>query len=88
MSSILEMDSSIQEVWTYPFFQTVLLPALVAQSDMRSTDDQEGVGSIPGNILSIYHEMFSVFLLSPTADSRRAFGSFWRKNVHRYWLTA
>ena len=62
------MDSSILEVWAYPFFQTVLFPASVAQSDARSTGDQEGAGSIPGYILSIYHEIFSTFLLSPTAD--------------------
>ena len=64
----------------------------MAQSDARPTGDQEVQGSISamsGNIffVEIDHEIFSMVIL-PYADSRRAFVSFWQKNVHKYWLIA
>ena len=66
--------------------------ALVAQSDVCLTGDQEVIGSIPaksGNILS-WRWIMKYFLQSfSPADSRRAVSvvSVWRKNVYRYWLT-
>ena len=58
----------------------------VAQLDARPTGDQEIAGSIPrrvGNILcgNLIMKYFYGHSL-PSADSRRAVGSFWRKNVH------
>ena len=52
----------------------------------RPTGDQEVAGSTPaevGNILS-WRLIVKYFLRSspPSADSRRAVVSFWRKNVH------
>ena len=50
----------------------------------RPTGDQEVVGSTPaevGNILSWSWNIFYGHSL-PSADSRRAVVSFWRKNVH------
>ena len=58
--------------------------ASVAQLDTRPTGDQEVVCSDPRNILSwrFDHEIFSVVILPPSAVSRRADVSFWRKNAH------
>ena len=59
-------------------------PASVAQLDARPTGDQEVAGSTPaevGNILSWSWNIYYGHSL-PSADSRRAVVSFWRKNVH------
>ena len=57
----------------------------VARFDMRPTDDQEVAGSTPAgrqhSFVEIDHELFCTVTL-PSADSRRAIVSFWRKNVH------
>ena len=57
----------------------------MAQLYARPTGDQEVAGSTPaevGNILS-WRLITKYFLRSfPSADSRRAVASFWRKNVH------
>ena len=61
-------------------------PASLAQSDARPTGDQDVAGSIPtgsGNILP--WRLIMKYSL-PSADSRRAVVSFWRKNVHKCWL--
>ena len=64
----------------------------MAQSDARPSGDQnlEVAGSIPAgscNILS-WRLIMNYFLRSfSPADSRRAFVSFWRKNLHKYWFT-
>ena len=63
-----------------------ILPVSVAQMDARSTGDQEVAGSTPagsatffrGDLIMKY--FYSHFL--PSADSRGAVVSFWRKNVH------
>ena len=57
----------------------------VAQSDARSTGDQEGVSSRlrSGNILSLRLIMKSFLRSFPSADSRREVVSYLRKNVHR-----
>ena len=60
--------------------------ALVAQSYVHPTGDQEVAGSIPagfGNILS-WRLIMKYFLghSLPYADSRRTVVSFWLKNVH------
>ena len=47
-------------------------PASVAQSEVHLTGDQ-----VTGHIHSV-----------PSTDMRRAFVSFWQKNVHKYWLNA
>ena len=52
-------------------------PASVAQFDARPTGDQEVVGSAT----FFYGDFFYGHSL-PSADSRRAVVSFWRKNVH------
>ena len=67
-------------------------PPSMAQSDVHPTGDQEVMGSIPtssGNIL-LLRLIMKYFLrsFSSFTDSRRAVVSFWRKNVHKYWLTA
>ena len=64
----------------------------MAQLDARPTSDQGVAGSISagsGNILS-WRLIMNIFNCHsvPSADSRRAFFSFWRKNVHKHWLTA
>ena len=67
-------------------------PASVAHLDTRSTDDQEVAGSIPagsGNILRgdwSWNIFYGHSL--PFADPRRPIFRFWRKNAHKYWLTA
>ena len=68
------------------------MPALVAQSDVCPTGDQEVTGVIlngSGNILS-WRLIMLYFLQSffPSADSRKAVVSIWQKNVHKYWLNA
>ena len=70
----------------WEFVQMVTQLASVAQLDARPTGDQEVAGSAPaevGNILS-WRLIMKYFLqsFSPSADSRRAVVSFWRKNVH------
>ena len=60
------------------------MPVLVA-SDARPTGDQEVAGLTPAEATFFrgdYHEIFSTLISFPSADSRRAFVSFWRKNVH------
>ena len=39
------------------------------------------------SFMEMDHEIFSSHS-PPSADSSRAVVSFWRKNVHKYWLTA
>ena len=61
-------------------------PALVAQLDAPSDWRPGGRGSTPaevGNILS-WRLIWNIFYRHslPSADSRRAVVSFWRKNVH------
>ena len=59
----------------------------MAQLDALPTGEQEVTGLIPagsGNTLSWRLNIFCVRSL-PSADSRRAVVSFWRKNVHKYW---
>ena len=60
-------------------------PASVAQSNARTTCDQELTNSIPvgyGNILSCSRKLFYSHSL-PSADSRRAVVSLRQKNVHK-----
>ena len=54
------------------------MPVSVAQLDARPTDDQK----LPGRQHSFRgdHEIFSTFILLPSADSRMAIVSFLRKN--------
>ena len=62
----------------------------MAQSDARSTGDQEVAGSIrvrKHSFVEIDHEYF-LRIFSASADLRRAVVSFWQKNVHKYWLSA
>ena len=58
----------------------------VAQSGVRSTGDQEVAGSIPHGSATFFREEWSWNIFygrsRPSADSRRAVVSFWRKNVH------
>ena len=67
------------------------LPVLVVQLNARPTGDQEIAGSIPagsGNILSC-RLITKYFLRSFSSFCWfRAAVSFWRKNVHKYGLTA
>ena len=71
----------------------IFLPFLSASvTDARLTGDQEIAGSITRwvrqhSFVEIDQEIFSTVIL-PYADSRKSFVSFWRKNVHKYWLTA
>ena len=52
----------------------------------RPTGDQEVAGSTPTEIGNIFHGDWSWNIFYghslPSADSRRAVVSFWRKNVH------
>ena len=61
-------------------------PALVAQLDALLTDDQEVAGSTPAGLATFFcGDMIIYFFCGhsfPSADSRRAVVSFWRKNVH------
>ena len=80
------------ETITYSTLRQLHTVHPVAKSDACSTGDQEGACLIPassGNSLfmEIYHEIFSKVILFPSTDSRRVVVSFWRKNVHKYWLT-
>ena len=50
----------------------------MAPFDVPPTGDQEVAGSIPAGS-EIDHEIFSMV---PSAVSRKAVVSFWRKNVH------
>ena len=58
----------------------------MAQLDACPTGDQEVAGSIPAEVGSILSGrlIMKYFLrsFSPSADSRWAVVSFWRKNVH------
>ena len=56
------------------------LPASVAQLDARPTGDQEVAGSTPADGDWSWNIFYGHSL--PSADSRRAVVSFWRKNVH------
>ena len=58
-------------------------PASVVQSDASSTGDKEVAGRFPPGLAKFFrgHSL-------PYADSRKAVVSFWRKNVHKYWLIA
>ena len=61
------------------------LPALMVQSDASPTGDQEIARTIPaGSGNNISWNIFYGHSL-PSADSRRAVLSFWRKNVHKYY---
>ena len=69
-----------------------VMPASVAQLDGPSNWRPGGCGFNPRqgrqpSFVEIDHEIFSTVIL-PSADSRRAVVSFWRKNVHNTWLTA
>ena len=63
------------------------LPASVAQLDARPTGDQEVAGSTPAEVGNILCGDWSWNIFYghslPSADSRRAVVSFWRKNVHK-----
>ena len=81
---------------TNKFVQFTLGPASVAQLDAPSDWRPGGRGFNPRrgrqhSFVEIDHEIFSTVILSlhslPSADSRRAVVSFWRKNA-QYWLTA
>ena len=57
--------------------------------DACPTGDQEVVGSTPASsatFVEIDHEIFSMVILLPSADSRRVVVSFWQKNVHNIGL--
>ena len=59
---------------------------LVAQLDARPTEDQEVAGLTPAGWETFFREAWSWNTFYghslPSTDSRRAFVSFWRKNVH------
>ena len=61
-------------------------PALVAQLDARPTGDQTVAGSTPAGAAAFFRGDWSGNIFYghslPSADSRRAVVSFWRKNVH------
>ena len=63
----------------------------MAHLDVHLTGDGEVTDLISAgssNIL-LWRLIMKYFLWSfPSTDSRRAVVSFWRKNVHKYWLTA
>ena len=63
---------------TYMFFHSSELDP-VAQSIGHLTRKSEVLGSIPG---------LATFFVSPSADSKAAVVSYWRKYVYKYWLTA
>ena len=59
----------------------------MAQSDGHRIDDQEVVGLILTRSMQIHHEIFSTVILSlPLIQESCSAVSFWRKNVHKYWL--
>ena len=59
-----------------------LQPASVAQLATHPTGDQEVVSLTPaGSLVELIMEYFLLYSL-PSVDSRMAFVSFWRKNVH------
>ena len=62
------------------------MPASVAQLDVRPTGDQEiagfttaGFATFSGGDLNMKYFLWP---FSPSADSKYAVDSFWRKNVH------
>ena len=61
-------------------------PASVAQLDARQTGDQEVASSIIAGSATFFRWDWSLKFFYghslPSADSRRAIVSFWRKNVH------
>ena len=65
--------------------------ASVAQLNVHPTGDQEVADSIPAGSGTFFRGDWSWNIVYghslPSADSRRAVVSFWRKNVHKYWLT-
>ena len=79
--------SVLEVLLSLAYYLTVCLSASVAQSDAIPTGDHGVVGSFSaesGNI--ILRNIFYEHSL-PSAVSRRAVVSFWRKNVLKYWLT-
>ena len=62
------------------------MSALMVQLDARPTDDQEVASSIPAGSATFFHIDWSGTIFYghsfPSADSRRAVASFWRKNGH------
>ena len=67
-----------------------LVPTSVALLDACPTGDLNVEGSTLARSATFFcgnnYEMFSTVILSLFPDSRRAVVSFWRKNVHKYWL--
>ena len=60
------------------------MPASVAQLDVHLTGGQEVVGSTPAGLATFFcRDLIMKYFLGsfPSADSRRALVSFWRKNV-------
>ena len=57
------------------------MPASVAELDAWPTVDQEVAGLMPAGSAAFFQNVFYGQSL-PSADSRRAVVSFWRKNVH------
>ena len=70
---------------SYPPTPTHTLPASVAQLDARQIGDREVAGSTPAGSATFFRgdliTKYFLRLFSPSADSRRAVVSFWRKNM-------
>ena len=68
-----------------PNYRTVCRPRWLSWM-CRPTDDQEVLGSTPAEVGNIFRRDWSWNIFYghslPSADSRRAVVSFWRKNVH------
>ena len=62
----------------------------MGHSDARLTGDQKVTDAIPTGSDNYFMEMdkeiFSMVIISPFTDSRRAVISFGQKNVHKNWL--
>ena len=77
---------SLHQVTDYCEKEEGAMPASVAHLDARPTGDQEVAGSTPAKLATFFRGAWSWNIFYghslPSADSRRAVVSFWRKNVH------
>ena len=65
----------------------------MAESDARPTGEQKVQKVRQHSFVEIDHEILSMVISSPSppppsTDSRKIVVTFWRKTVHKYWVTA
>ena len=86
LTSFENKERMQNRIYIYVLSYMCYVPASVAQLDAHPTGDQEVAGSTPARLATFFRWDWSGNIFYghslPSADSRRAVVSFWRKNVH------